>query len=120
MQRKIQYAIPEKGLAIYFLGSAALIAVATNNEVILGRKITGEEKEVVDLAYSDGYAMGVSRHHAKIRANAKGYELIDLNSSNGTWLEGKVLTPTEPYDLPSGATIQLGRLKVVATYKSVQ
>jgi len=120
LQRKNQYAIPPKGLAVYFLGNATPIVVATDKEVILGRKIAGEEKAVVDLAYSDGYAMGVSRYHAKIRSTASGYELIDLNSSNGTWLEGKVLTPTEPYDLPSGANIQLGRLKLVATYKSVQ
>jgi hypothetical protein len=115
---QIQYATPVNGFAVYFLGNATLIAVATDKQVVLGRKTEGEKKPLVDLTYPNGYAMGVSRHHAIIRSNDKGYVIMDLNSSNGTWLDGKILTPAEPYDLPSGGTIQLGLLKLVVTYKS--
>jgi hypothetical protein len=115
---QIQYAIPENGFAVYFLGNAALITVATDKQVVLGRKTEGETKPIVDLTSPNGYAMGVSRHHVIIRSTNKGYVIMDLNSSNGTWLDGKILTPAEPYDLPSGALVQLGRLKLVVTYKS--
>lgn len=115
---QIQYATPENGFAVYFLGNAALIEVATDKQVVLGRKTEGEKKPIIDLTSPNGYAMGVSRHHVIIRSNDKGYIIMDLNSSNGTWLDGKILTPAEAYDLPSGATVQLGRLKLVVTYKS--
>lgn len=115
---QIQYATPANGFAVYFLGNPTLIAVAADKQVVLGRKTEGEKKPIVDLTHPNGYAMGVSRHHVIIRANDKGYAIMDLNSSNGTWLDGKILTPAEPYDLPSGATVQLGRLKLVVTYQS--
>ena len=52
-----------------------------------------------------------------IRAVENGYMLIDLNSSNGTWLNGQILVPTIVYELPSGSNIQLGHLKLVAIYQ---
>ena len=117
-ENPIQYPIPANGFAVYFHGNATVIEVAEDKQVVLGRKTEGEAKPIVDLTSPNGYAMGVSRHHVIIRSNDKGYVIMDLNSSNGTWLDGKILTPAEPYDLPSGATVQLGRLKLVVTYKS--
>ena len=114
----VQYPIPANGFAVYFHGKTTLIEVAEDKQVVLGRKTEGETKPIVDLTSLNGYAMGVSRHHVVIRSNDKGYVIMDLNSSNGTWLDGKILTPAEPYDLHSGATLQLGRLKLVVTYKS--
>ncbi len=51
-----------------------------------------------------------------IRADGEKYILTDLNSSNGTWLNGHRLVPAKSYDLPSGAVIQLGRIKLVVSY----
>ncbi len=114
----IQYPIPANGFAVYFRGNTTLIAIATEKQVVLGRKTEGETKPIIDLTSPNGYALGVSRHHVIIRSSDKGYVVMDLNSSNGTWLDGKILAPAESYDLPSGATLQLGRLKLVVTYKS--
>jgi hypothetical protein len=113
-----QYATPANGFAVYFLGNTTLIAVVTDKQVVLGRKTEGETKPIVDLTSLNGFALGVSRHHVVLRSNDKGYTIMDLNSSNGTWLDGKILAPAEPYDLPSGATVQLGRLKLVVTHNS--
>jgi pSer/pThr/pTyr-binding forkhead associated (FHA) protein len=60
--------------------------------------------------------MGVSRSHAMIKAVEDKYVLTDLHSANGTWLNGERLLPDKPHDLPSGAVIQLGRLKLVVIY----
>ena len=111
-----EYSPPDKGLAFYLSGSTSPIGVGVDDEFILGRKSEDDSGPLVDLTYPDGYAMGVSRRHAMIRATKKGYVIIDLNSSNGTWVDGKILVPTQPYDLPSGASVQLGRLKLVAIY----
>ena len=118
MDKGAQYAVPENGLAFYFAGNVTQIAIATEEEFVLGRKAEGDAEAMVDLTHPDGFALGVSRRHAKIRSSPNGYMITDLNSSNGTWLDGKILPPSQPVELPSGGTVQLGRLKLVAIYYS--
>jgi hypothetical protein len=117
-QTSSEYSTPANGLALYFAGSTTQIGVSTESEFVLGRKTEGDTEVIVDLTKPDGYAMGVSRRHAMVRATDRGYVIIDLNSSNGTWVDGKILVPTQPHELPSGGTIQLGRLKLVAIYNA--
>lgn len=113
-----QYAVPANGVAFYFAGTATQIAVSMDDEFLLGRKGEGDTDPMVDLTYPDGFAMGVSRRHAKVRSTPDGYVITDLNSSNGTWLDGKILPPSQPIELPNGGTLQLGRLKLVAIYNA--
>jgi hypothetical protein len=111
-------ASPAIGLGIYSFGTSTPIAVAKDKEFILGREAGEGSEKIVDLTNRDGFAMGVSRRHAMIRAVENGYVIIDLNSSNGTWLNGQILMPTIVNELPSGSNIQLGFLKLVAIYQS--
>jgi hypothetical protein len=109
---------PHAGLAVYPVGTSSPIAVTVEKEFVLGRE-TGEGSEkIIDLSSLDGFAMGVSRRHARIRAFENGYKIIDLNSSNGTWLNGQILAPTIANDLPSGSSVQLGHLKLVVIYNA--
>ena len=109
---------PLAGLAVYSVGTSVPIAVTEDKEFILGRE-TGEGSEkVIDLSNLDGFAMGVSRRHAMVRAVENSYKLIDLNSSNGTWLNGQILVPTIVNELPSGSNVQLGHLKLIVIYNS--
>jgi pSer/pThr/pTyr-binding forkhead associated (FHA) protein len=50
----------------------------------------------------------ISRRHAQIDFDARGYTLTDLNSSNGTLLNGQRLAPNQPVYLSNGAVIGLG------------
>src|SRR5262245_21482880 len=54
---------------------------------------------------------GVSRAHARIRADGKQLLLEDLNSRNGTFLNGKRLV--EPLPLGDGDKIQIGRTTIL-------
>jgi hypothetical protein len=108
---------PSAGLAVYPIGTNSPVAISEDKEFILGRE-TGEGSEkIVDLSRLDGFAMGVSRRHAMIRADENGYKIIDLNSSNGTWLNGQILIPTIVNELPNASNIQLGYLKLVVIYQ---
>ena len=49
----------------------------------------------------------ISRHHAEIRRHGDFY-LVDLNSTNGTRLNGEALPPLEERRLAQGDRIQLG------------
>jgi pSer/pThr/pTyr-binding forkhead associated (FHA) protein len=54
----------------------------------------------------------VSRFHAYVQqANRKRY-LVDADSKNGTWLDGRRLGASKPAELPSFATLRFGLLEV--------
>jgi hypothetical protein len=107
---------PSSGLLLFLLNKSEPIALCTEQEFVLGRGGALVSKPIFDLSEFEAYAMGVSRSHAIIKAIEDKYVLIDLNSANGTWLNGERLLPAKPHDLPSGAVIQLGRLKLVVIY----
>lgn len=55
---------------------------------------------------------GVSRRHAVIKRNPDGsYALMDMGSSNGTWVNGQRLT--RPSTLDTGAVIEIGSVKMI-------
>ena len=59
----------------------------------------------------------VSRQHAKINFRDGSWSIEDLNSTNGTWVNGKRLTPGRNYPLNVGDSIALSlscELKVIA------
>ena len=107
---------PPRGLSIFLLNNGEPIALSMEQELILGRAEDPTSESMVDLTDHDGFALGVSRRHAMIQAAGETYVLIDLHSSNGTWLNGERLVPSRSYDLPSGGVIQLGRLKLIVAY----
>lgn len=56
---------------------------------------------------------GVSRHHARLRATALGWEVEDLGGLNGTWLDDRVLSPNEPAALSPGSRLRVGPYELV-------
>jgi hypothetical protein len=110
----------EEGIAIYVKGYAAPIEILKEREFTLGRHITGEiEQAFVDLKPFGGYESGVSRRHALIRRSDHGYEILDLGSSNGTWVSKIRLTPDKPYPLENGAEVYLGKLQIFVIYQEM-
>lgn len=107
---------PSQGLSLFLLSRVEPIALCIHEEFVLGRGGISASEPMVDLTKFDAFAIGVSRRHAMIRATGDKYVLIDLNSSNGTWLNGLRLTPSKPYDLPNSAVIQLGRMALLVVY----
>lgn len=61
----------------------------------------------VDFYDPEGY---VSRNHARITADQRRYYLTDLNSSNGTTVNGEQLSPGVPRLLRHGDEIGIGRI----------
>lgn len=51
----------------------------------------------------------VSRHHARVTHHQEGWQLEDLNSTNGTWLNGARLQPNTPSPIKNGDVLQLSR-----------
>jgi hypothetical protein len=81
------------------------------SSVILGRKRdeTAEE-DFINLSVYQAYSLGVSRQHVRINYGDDGYRVEDLNSVNGTWLNGNRLESGQDYLLRRGDHLQLGEL----------
>lgn len=55
----------------------------------------------------------VSGHHAKLIRTPQGWQVLDLNSSNGTWLRGGRLAAQTPTLLQLGDMLQLGKCNLM-------
>jgi pSer/pThr/pTyr-binding forkhead associated (FHA) protein len=66
----------------------------------------------VDLSPDGGLEGGVSRRHCKIWRGEGKYFIEDLGSANGTFLNGKRLTPYLPHSLEDGDDLQLGYVRL--------
>jgi hypothetical protein len=108
--------VPENGIALYLTNHERPFDVRTDDDFILGRKTAQTLGKVVDLAPFNAFSMGVSRQHARIQRVEDAYLVTDLNSTNGTWLNEKRLTPDRPVPLPNAAQLRLGSLRLYAIY----
>jgi len=112
--------IPDDGIAIYAAGTSKPVYLRFEKELIFGRKADDPaDGNLLDLTEIGGYQMGISRRHAKIRRGEAGYELIDLASTNGSWLNDERLSPNKPYPLSSGSQLRFGRMRLLILYHSV-
>jgi len=112
---------PVEGISFYILRLSRVIVVHTNNEFFIGRDVNEDIwKPMVDLSEFDGFANGVSRRHALVRPVHHGYEIVDLVSTNGTWLDDQRLIPNKPYPLAPGTQLRVGRERLLIIYRSAQ
>jgi hypothetical protein len=110
--------VPAKGIALYLMDYPQPIAVREEQEFIVGRKLTDSQSaKFFDLTPYGGYELGVSHRHAMIRLTAVGYEITDLESTNGTQVNKNRLFPNKSYPIPSGSQIRLGKLYLYVLYQ---
>lgn len=67
----------------------------------------------VDLMKYSARERGVSRRHAALIAFDSKLQVLDLDSSNGTFVNGVRALPEEPLPLADGDTLMLGELEIV-------
>lgn len=90
---------------------ADAIILEPRKEWLLGRADEGaDDGPQLDLGPYGAAEQGVSRRHAAIRRGEDTLTLIDLHSTNGTYLNGQRLLPNQPRVLRDGDEIRLGRL----------
>lgn len=111
--------IPVDGIAIYAAGTLKPLYLRIKNEFVIGRKAEETSENFLDLSELDGFNMGLSRRHAMIRRGETGLEIMDLSSTNGTWMNDERLAPNKPYPLKNGAQLRLGRLRLLVVHHSV-
>ena len=114
--------LPDQGelpTTVYFvLPDGTEFPANTSGEIIVGRQSREDDPPVtIDLEHYDGHSLGVSRHHCMMKA-FKGYLiLVDLDSINSTFINGKRAQPLKRYALVDGDTITVGRLTLELRYQ---
>ena len=97
---------------VYFvLPDGSEFAVNLSHDVVIGRQSRDDDPPVtIDLEDYDGHDLGVSRHHAMIKHVKDNLVLVDLDSINGTFVNGHRAMPLKRYNIGDGDTITIGRL----------
>lgn len=99
-------------------GSSAPILLTPGRQTILGRRDpTDREIPDLDLGPYAAHQMGVSRHHAVIEFNERQLRILDLESRNGTYVNGTKLEPRQPHPLRNGDEIRIGKMVITLTFQ---
>src|SRR5512142_541431 len=112
-------ATPNNWVTLHLLDTGQVLPLAERNEFTLGRISEGQPiMPDIDLSPYQAYARGVSRLHAVLKREASRVFLMDLGSSNGTYVNGKRLNPNVDHALANGDVVALGKLKIQILLKS--
>ena len=107
-QRTINVKAP-KGVLVA-ISTGKTFELQPDEEMLVGRGDPSRGLEPhVCLDDEPALSDGVSRLHAKIICVGNEYYILDLNSTNSTYLNKKKLVPQEHNKLADGDEIQLGR-----------
>ncbi|MDD5923175.1 MAG: DUF6382 domain-containing protein [Clostridia bacterium] len=85
-----------------------LIRKKNNEKILLSKELfkVGKERSFVDYCISDNNA--VSRSHANIICKNGEYFVVDMNSTNHTYINGMILTPQMECKIKNGDVITFG------------
>ncbi|MCX6037787.1 MAG: FHA domain-containing protein [Chloroflexi bacterium] len=100
-------------ISLNMIESGQILPLADRTEFTLGRSEEGQPiVPDVDLSPHNAYANGVSRLHAVLKLIQEQIVIVDLGSSNGTYLNGIRLPPYVETPVAHGDVIYLGKLKM--------
>jgi len=74
--------------------------------------VIGRNPELSDLVIAD---QSVSRRHARLRLKSGDLAIEDLDSANGTVVDGRVIKAGRPVPLDPGAAVELGAVRLTLT-----
>ena len=88
------------------------------DSLVIGRKTHAGDpvQPDVDLSHFSATQRGVSRTHMRLVRRGNLLYIADLESRNGTWLNGKRLADKNERLLRDGDTVLLGKLQIVVHF----
>lgn len=102
-------------LVLQFLPSGTCVTLAIEHPVILGRG-QSPDGALYDLTLFNALRHGVSRHHCLLHRQNGHLLVADLESLNGTLVNGHRLIPHREYLLRHGDRLVLGSLHIQVSF----
>jgi hypothetical protein len=105
-------------LVLYVSGADEPIVLEGVEEIIMGRPIIEIPSErTLDLTNYGAVTLGVSRRHIRIRYANGMFKVADLDSTNGTQLNGHFLSPNQSQQLRPFDQLTLGQLRLMVYFE---
>lgn len=115
--RGTQTFLPEARLVLELGDKPERHTLVVEKEITLGRvDLYTDFEPDVNLSTFGAWEHGVSRLHASIRRDGNQLFLLDLGSTNGTFLNDEQLPPRQPHLLHDGDRIRLGTFNVLVYF----
>ncbi|MCD4673048.1 MAG: FHA domain-containing protein [Anaerolineaceae bacterium] len=103
---------PGDKIFLKILADGSLVELSGHREFTIGRGVKGQLiLPDVDLESYEAHALGVSRLHAVIKVTDTSVMIMDLGSSNGTFINGRLIENHEESVLNHGDIVALGKLE---------
>ncbi len=112
-----------KAREVLLLADSGLRRIELRNDTsyLLGRFNSAKPRtNHIDLSPFGAQERGVSRIHAQIHMEDDILYITDMDSTNGTYLDGVKLLPNQQHRIRQKSDIMLGRLHIQVMYKSAQ
>lgn len=107
-------------ISLHLMDSGKILPLASRNEFTLGRLSEGQPiMPDIDLTPYQAYASGVSRLHAVVKRDSERVLVMDLGSSNGTYVNGRRISPHVEESLNHGDILALGKLKIQVLLRNI-
>jgi hypothetical protein len=115
------YLALDASVILQFLPSGSVMPLTLEKPVILGRAAAESDDQVerIDLSGFNAVAHGVSRQHCEFRRQGTHLLVIDLNSTNGTYLNDHHLEPGKEAVVLHGDKLILGTLHLLVTFSTI-
>ena len=107
-----------KPVVVYIRNANEPLAIPRTGKVMLGRTEDNSMSATPDITLNNYNAedLGVSRLHAALDTSVSPPTITDLDSFNGSFINGQQLMPHQTYTLQSGDEIRLGRMVLRVFY----
>ena len=101
-------------------GQECLLDFSITPKIVLGRRdVSSPTTPDLDLSPFGAMSHGVSRIHATLERIETTITIMDMASSNGTYVNRKLLSNYQPHVLHDGDEIRLGKLTLNIHFMSV-
>jgi pSer/pThr/pTyr-binding forkhead associated (FHA) protein len=105
-------------LVLLIAGIAERRKMTRSFTLTLGRATPDDSLEtLLDLTSHGAARRGVSRQHARLYIENEELYVVDLGSTNGTYLRGEKLEPNQPAKLKRGDEMMLGHLLIQTLFE---
>jgi hypothetical protein len=110
--------LPENALSLFVMNEPDPIVIEEPTQIVIGRDIEGTTIAALDLSEYGALEMGISRQHVQISARDGMFSVVDLGSTNGSWLNQRRMIAGKPYRLQSNDQLLLGQLRLYVCFHS--
>jgi pSer/pThr/pTyr-binding forkhead associated (FHA) protein/ribosomal protein L40E len=109
---------PDASVLLRFMPLGQTLTLPMQKPLLMGRAFDVDVEKVLDLTNHGGQEHGVSRRHCQLQRRGTELVVMDLGSTNGTFLNGRQLSPHKEFTVGHGDRLILGTMHILVLFSS--